>query len=108
MNKETLKTINGPGTPRALWRQRGYLMEIPLILAVVVMGVFILLPMLPPLGRKVLMVVAAFPVLFCLYYMIVIPGWRPNPSRLGPKVRIVIFAGVVVGVVAGVLMFVLA
>lgn len=88
-------------------RQLGYLMEIPILLAVVVLGVVFLLPMLPPVGRKVLMVVAAFPVLLCLYYMIVIPGWRPNPSRLSQTTRMVLFIGAAIAIVASVVMIVL-
>ena len=88
-------------------RQLGYLMEIPILLAVVVLGVFFLLPMLPPVGRKILLVVAAFPLLLCMYYMIVIPGWRPHPSRLSQKARLAIFVCVAMGVAAGVVMFVL-
>ena len=88
-------------------RQLGYLMEIPILLAVVELGVFFLLPMLPPVGRKVLMAVAAFPVLFCVYYMIVIPGWQPHPSRLSQSTRMVLFIGAAIAILAGVVMYVL-
>lgn len=61
-------------------RQAGYLLEVPLILAATVIVVSIVLPMLPPLGQKILLALAAIPVLFALFYMIVIPGWQPDTS----------------------------
>ena len=91
-----------------LQRQQGYLMEIPILLAAVALGVALLFPALSPIGRKVLMAVAAFPVLFCLYYMIVIPGWQPHPSRLSQTTRMVLFIGAAIAIVAGVVMYVLA
>jgi hypothetical protein len=58
--------------------QRGYLLEIPLLFAVVVVVLSILLPQLPPLGQKIAIGIAALPILFALFYMIVIPGWTPD------------------------------
>ena len=91
-----------------LQRQQGYLMEIPILLAAVVLGVALLFPALSPIGRKILLVAAVFPVIFCLYYMIVIPGWRPHPSRITQKARLAIFVCVAMGVAAGVVMLVLS
>ncbi|HEX4325819.1 MAG TPA: hypothetical protein VH105_03325 [Burkholderiales bacterium] len=64
------------------WRrlQRGYMLEIPILLMVVVLVVALVLPHLPPLGRKIFLGVAAVPVLFFLFYMIVIPGWTPGSA----------------------------
>ena len=89
--------------------QHGYLMEVPIILAVTLITLAVFLPMLPPIGRKIAMVVAALPVLYCLYYMIVTPGWRPNPTRwLTPLLRMIIFALVTVAVVTSVVIYVIA
>lgn len=58
--------------------ERGYLLEVPLLLVAVVLVVSIVLPKLPPLGQKILLALAAIPVLFALFYMIVTPGWQPD------------------------------
>jgi hypothetical protein len=89
--------------------QRGYLLEIPILLAAVTIVVAVLLPMLPPIGQRVLVALAAVPVLFCLYYMIVTPGWMPGQRiATGALVRWMLFMLLAVGIVAGVSMFLLA
>lgn len=60
--------------------QRGYLLEIPILLMVVGVVLSILIPNLPPLGQKIVFGIGAVPILFALFYMIVIPGWTPNYS----------------------------
>lgn len=86
--------------------QRGYLMEVPLLLAVVAIVVAVLLPRLPPMGQKVLFTLAAVPVLLCLYYMIVTPGWQPGERiAAGAWVRWGGFALAATGVIAGVVIF---
>ncbi len=88
--------------------QRGYLLEIPILVMGVGMVVALLLPHLAPVGRKVLISIAALPVLFCLYYMIVIPGWTPNHSgRLKPPWNLLAFLLLAALIVTGVVMFVL-
>jgi hypothetical protein len=88
--------------------QSGYLMEVPILLAVVGIVVSILLPMLPPVGQKILFGLAALPILFGLYYMIVIPGWTPNSSgRLRPPWSFIAFALAAALVIAVVLGFIL-
>ena len=73
-------------------RQGGYLFEIPLLLVLVLIVVAILVPHLSVIGRKILISIAAVPVLFALFYMIVIPGWMPgNRFRLGPILRWMVF-----------------
>lgn len=57
--------------------QRGYLLEIPILFAGVVIVMSIIIPKLPPLGQKIAFVIAAILILFFLFYMIVIPGWTP-------------------------------
>jgi hypothetical protein len=88
--------------------QRGYLLEIPILLFVVALVLAVLLPMLSPVGQKILLGLALIPVLFFLYYMIVIPGWTPGDrGRLKPPWNLILFvltAGVIVfGVAAFVL-----
>ena len=88
-------------------RQYGYLFEIPLLLLVAVLGVSFLFPHLSPVGRKNLIGIAALPILFCLYYMIVIPGWTPNHSgRLKPPWNLLAFLLLAAMIVTGVVMFV--
>ena len=73
------------------------------MLAAVAIAVAVLLPMLPPAGQKILMVIAAVPVLFCLYYMIVTPGWQPGQQlRLGSSLRWIAFVLVVMAIIGGV------
>ncbi|HUN54753.1 MAG TPA: hypothetical protein VMU29_06310 [Smithella sp.] len=75
-----------------LWNQRGYLFEIPLLFAAVIIVLFIVIPHLSPIGQKIIICLAAIPILFFLYYMIVIPGWMPGDKRrLKPPWNIIVF-----------------
>lgn len=88
--------------------QRGYILEIPILLVAVVLGLSFLLPHLSPVARKVLAGIAVFPVLFCLYYMIVTPGWQPDTSsRLKPPWNWVVFLLVAAVIVTIAVMFIL-
>ena len=87
--------------------QYGYMLEIPMLLVVVALGVAFLLPHLSSVGRKILVGIAALPVLFCLYYMIVIPGWQPDTSgRLKPPWNLLVFLQLAAMIVFGVVIFV--
>lgn len=89
--------------------QRGYLLEIPILLVLVFLGLSFLLPHLGPVGRKVLVSVAVFPILFCLYYMIVMPGWQPDTrGRLRPPWSVLMFLVVAAVIVTIAVMFILA
>jgi hypothetical protein len=89
-------------------RQGGYLLEIPILFFILVIGLAIFLPHLPPLGQKILICIAAVPILFTLFYMIVIPGWMPSDNaRLRPPWNWVVFLLVAIVIVAIVLMIVL-
>ena len=95
--------------PASRRRQCGYLMEIPLLLAAVLVVVVLLLPHLSLLGRKITLAIAAVPVIFCLYYMIVIPGWTPGPRLNWPQyVRWAVFIVVAGAIIAGVVSVILA
>jgi hypothetical protein len=90
-------------------RQCGYLLEIPLLFIAVVVILSIVLPMLPEWGQKVAIVLAAIPILFALFYMIVIPGWTPDyEGRLKWPWNWVVFILVAIPVVVVVVAFVLA
>jgi hypothetical protein len=83
--------------------------EFPLMLVVIGIGLAILLPLLPPLGKTLALGVAVLPVLRALFYMIVAPGWTPEAGGRGGKVlRWVVFLGITGGCVAGVLTFALS
>ncbi len=71
--------------------QAGYLLEVPLLFFLVVLTSALVIPRLPKLAGQGALVAAALIVLGCLYYMIVVPGWRPRPSPLSPRWRLVIF-----------------
>lgn len=86
--------------------QRGYLLEVPILIMVVVVILSILVPNLPPLGRKILLCIAAIPILFGLYYMIVIPGWMPSDkARLRPPWNLLVFLLLAAVIISGVVMF---
>jgi hypothetical protein len=73
-----------------------------------VLGTAFLFPRLSTLGRKTLVALAALPVLFCLYYMIVIPGWQPSSrGRLKPPWSVLAFLILAAIIVVGVVTFVL-
>jgi hypothetical protein len=75
---------------------------------VVLIVMSILIPKLPPWGQRILLCIAAVPILFGLYYMIVIPGWMPgDKGRLKPPWNLLVFLLLAAVIVAGVVMFVL-
>lgn len=66
-----------------------------------------LLPILPPLGQKILMSIAAVLILFCLFYMIVIPGWMPSDNnRLKPPWSVLVFLLVAAAIIFFVVLFI--
>jgi membrane protease YdiL (CAAX protease family) len=81
--------------------QRGYLLEIPILLVVVIVVLAVLLPNLRPGGQKFLIAIASVPILFALFYMIVTPGWTPsNKARLRPPWNWLVFLLVAIPIVA--------
>ena len=90
--------------PSSRQLQRGYLLEIPILFMVVVIVMSIVIPKLPPLGQKIAFVIAAIPILFFLFYMIVIPGWTPGyEGRLKWPWNWVVFLLVAMPIIAVVL-----
>lgn len=71
--------------------QSGYLLEIPLIMAVVGVLLALALPHLSIALRKGLLVLGALVWLGGLYYMIVIPGWQPGRRSGGRAWRLGLF-----------------
>jgi hypothetical protein len=93
--------------PQPHRRQSGYLLEIPILLVLVVLGGAFLLPQLSPVGRKILLGIAVLPVLFCFFYMIVTPGWQPNSAgRLKPPWGLLAFLLLAAVIVVGVVRFI--
>lgn len=89
-------------------RQRGYLLEVPILIMVVFLVLAVLIPNLSPIGRKIALALAAIPILFGLYYMIVIPGWMPgDKSRLKPPWNLLAFLFVAALIVTVVVMVVI-
>ena len=69
-------------------------MEIPIILFISAVLIGVLLPNLPDMAGKIVVIVVALIWIAGLYYMIVIPGWQPGaetPSRLGKFMRLILF-----------------
>ena len=78
------------------YSQAGYLVEIPIIVMAVGVALAVLLPVLPKTAGKVLVAAAAVVIIFGLYYMIVIPGWRPADTlRLHWPRSLIVFIAVV-------------
>ncbi|CAG1020321.1 hypothetical protein DOJK_00260 [Patescibacteria group bacterium] len=66
-------------------KQSGYLLEIPLLLAIDCILLSIFLPMISHIIiKKILLCIGVLIGLACSYYMIVIPGWQPNQSSRLP------------------------
>ena len=60
-------------------KSRGYLLEVPIILAAVGILLSIFLPMIHNIiVKKIILSIGVLIGLACSYYMIVIPGWQPN------------------------------
>jgi len=88
--------------------QRGYLVEIPIILFLLVVVLSIVMPCLPLAGQKALIGIAAVPIVFCLFYMIFAPGWMPGESVGRRHVwRMALFLGCAAMVVVGAGSFIL-
>lgn len=86
--------------------QRGYLLEIPILFVLAVLILSVALPNLPPLGQKILIALFAIPILFFLYYMIVVPGWMPGDTgRLRPPWNMILFLIVAAAIVFVVVAF---
>lgn len=66
-------------------RQRGFLLEVPLILTVVAILLIIAVPQLPEPFGGMLAAVGAMVLIAGLYYLIVIPGWRPTAEQQSGK-----------------------
>lgn len=92
--------------PGARRRQAGYLLEVPLILFVAAMVLSLVLPRLSPGPASVAVLVGAGVVLFCLYYMIVVPGWRPGAVPMGRAKRLALFGGACLLVVGSAALFI--
>lgn len=89
--------------------QRGYLLEVPVLFAVTLIVLVLVLPSLSPPGQKVAVAIAAALSVFFLYYMIVIPGWRPGgKGRLGRPWNWVAFLLVAGAIVTGAVAFLFA
>ena len=81
--------------------QRGYLLEVPLLIVAALVIFAVVFPALPPLGQAVLLCLVAAVVIFGLYYMVVVPGWMPGDrARLRPPWNILVFVALAAGVVA--------
>jgi hypothetical protein len=92
-------------SPRRL--QYGYLLEIPIMLMVGGAVVATLFFHLPPVGQKVLVCGMALPLLCCLYYVIVAPGWMADKAHLKPTLRLLAFLLLTAMIGTGVSIFVL-
>ncbi|MCM0082192.1 hypothetical protein L4X63_11375 [Geomonas sp. Red32] len=92
-------------SPHKDWTQAGYLLEVPILLCLVGVSLALVVPHLSSTGRKIAVTMASVPVLFALYYMIVVPGWMGgNKVPAGPVTRWAIFALAAAAVAAAVVM----
>lgn len=78
--------------PDRLRMRSGYLLEIPLIMVGVLIGLAVLLPHIPAIAGKFLVIPAVLIMIGGVFYMIVIPGWQPgNPRRLPYPWNFIVF-----------------
>jgi hypothetical protein len=56
------------------------MIEVPIGIAVVVVLLAVLLPKLPLGAAKALAIVGALMVTAGAFYMLIVPGWQPDPS----------------------------
>lgn len=78
------------------------------MLFILVVALAVLMPRLGLIGQKILLAIAAVPIVFCLFYIMVIPGWVPGNSGRGGRVwRVALFVGCAAAIVAGVGAFIL-
>jgi hypothetical protein len=82
--------------------QRGYLLEIPVLLFILLLALAILAPRLSLIGQKVMIGVAVLPIVYFLFYMIVAPGWVPGSTgRARRALRVALFIGLAAAIAAG-------
>jgi hypothetical protein len=90
-------------------RQSGYMMEVPLLLMVIGTMLAILLPLLPAIWGKALVICVGLLLIAGLYYMIVIPGWQPdNSGRVRKPYNFILFGfstALVISAVIGFIIF---
>jgi hypothetical protein len=79
--------------------QRGYLYEIPMILLAVSLALALALPRLSVVGRKMALGVAAGPLLYGLFYLIVRPGWTVGVQRGPVYGRLALFLACAISVI---------
>jgi hypothetical protein len=73
-------------------KQSGYLYGVPVALALIGVALAIIVPLVPPVAAKVVLIAGAVIAIGALYYMIVVPGWLPEqPTRTGRVARLVKF-----------------
>lgn len=73
-----------------------------MILFLLVIVVAMVMPRLPLSGQKALIGIAVVPIVFCLFYMIVAPGWVPESSGRAPRaLRMALFVAIAAAIVAG-------
>lgn len=89
-------------------KQAGYLMEIPLIMVLVGVVLAILVPVLPSVPGKIVMVAGGLVWIVGSFYMWVIPGWLPGEShRMNRNLRLAgwLATTLIIAVVVGSLLF---
>ena len=78
--------------------QRGYMIEVAIIVVIVGVLVSSILPHLPPIGQKIAVVLGALVFILGAYYMIVIPGWQPGAKRLRWPWNLLVFIPVALAI----------
>jgi hypothetical protein len=61
-------------------KQSGFLLEIPLLMMLAGVLMAVLLPHLPAVPGKILVGVGAMAFTAGCYYLLIIPGWRPDAA----------------------------
>jgi hypothetical protein len=82
--------------------QAGYLLEVPALLVTTAIVLAMLLPLLSGIVRQLVLSLGILIYVGCFYYILLTPGWQPEPgkARLPPWRRILSF-GLVAAVALG-------
>jgi hypothetical protein len=87
-------------------KQSGYMIEIPIGIALVIFILSVLLPKLPLVAAKALAIMGALLVTAGAFYMLIVPGWQPNSSgRLGRPWNWIVFILIAIALIGAAVAF---
>ncbi len=82
--------------------------EFPLMVMGTIVFLTVVLPLLPVLVRKILVIPACAVLIFGLHYMILTPGWQGNVRHLGRPWNAILFALLALLIIMGAVAYLIA